>query len=116
MIDPGENAEVPRGPASEVGKAGCWERVYSGSQQCEGKLRAGGQAGLQCSACFLVDHFYKILRFICVKFACFVTSACVGTSFVSLLDSSVVPFTCSIPILVNHFLFANNSIIDWWSY
>lgn len=38
MIDPGENAEVPRGPASEVGKAGCWEGVYSSTQQCEGKL------------------------------------------------------------------------------
>lgn len=59
-----------------------------------------------------MDHLYEILKLIRVKFACFVPGVCVGTSFVSLLDSSVVPFTFSVPMLLNHFLFANDSIID----
>lgn len=49
-----------------------------------------------------MDHLYEILRLIRVKFACFVPGVCVGTSFVSLLNSGVVPFTCSAPMLLNH--------------
>ncbi len=103
MIDPGENAEVPRGPASEVSKAGCWERVR---QRCEGKHWAGGQTGLQCSASFPMDYLYEILRLIRV-------ASCVLPGF-----QCGRLYMLSVPMLLNHFLLAKDSkhrlVVIFW--